>query len=191
MFDDDVDGGEYGGNMKYDLYHYYENERGPFKNLSSLNMEEARKVQENLKRSGDVFASRRADDYLDVRRGLESKARDLFIRKGGMPRTEYPHYMTLGECPWIKSWYRDGREIKINLDEFDPLCISFTYGDLFPTMRVEDGKAYRGQVYTISEILGLIGELGFPQAWNPEGTLGPERYIEAQIWDERVIGKYQ
>jgi hypothetical protein len=32
--------------------------------------------------------------------------------------------------------------------------------------------------------------IGLPQEWNRDGSKGPERYVEAQIWDERVIGKY-
>ena len=98
--------------------------------------------------------------------------------------------MTLGECPWIKSWYRNGCELSIPIDRFDPAAISFTYGDLFPTMRVDDGTIYRGQVYTKSEILELIHTFGMPQQWNKDGSQGPERYIEAQIWDDKPLSPY-
>lgn len=63
--------------------------------------------------------------------------------KGGSPKTEYPHYMTLGPCEWIKTWYEQGMEINIHWDELEEDTLSFTYGDLFPTMRVKDGKSYR------------------------------------------------
>ncbi|WP_079909034.1 hypothetical protein [Paenibacillus sp. 32352] len=172
------------------LYHYYEADRGAFRNLSSLSDEEANKVMNDLKRDPALFASRRSDSYLAVRRELEHKARELFIAKGGKPLNRYPHYMTLGPCNWIKEWYKSGAELRIALREFDDRSISFTYGDLFPAMRYNDGKPYRGNVYTKSEIFGLIQEFGFPQEWNADGTCGPERYIEVQIWDEAVIGKY-
>lgn len=176
--------------MKFDLYHYYERNQGPFKNLSALEIDEAEKILQKIRYNGDTFASKRSLDYIKIRKELENKAREAFIAKGGNPKKMYPHYMTLGECGWIKEWYRDGKEVKISLAEFKEDNISFTYGDLFPTMRYQDGKEYREQVYTKEEIMKLIEKYGLPQEWNKEGTYGPERYIEVQIWSNEVINKY-
>jgi hypothetical protein len=176
--------------MEMFLYHYYEAVTGPFKNLSQLSAAAARKITERLKTNSNVFASKRSDDYLEIRRELEGRARELFILKGGKPLNPYPHYMTLGECRWIKDWYQNGREMRLPLDVFDESSISFTYGDLFPTMRYKDGKQYRETVYTKREILELVEAIGWPQDWNHDGSKGPERYVEVQVWDERVIGKY-
>ncbi|SDW74471.1 hypothetical protein [Paenibacillus sp. PDC88] len=57
-------------------------------------------------------------------------------------------------------------------------------------MRYQDGKPYRGQIYTKSEIKMVIEEFGLPQEWNIHGEKGPERYIEVQIWDDKPIHKY-
>ncbi|OAH10570.1 hypothetical protein [Streptomyces jeddahensis] len=171
------------------LFHYYEHECGPFRNLSDLTQEEAEAVQRRLRERGDVFASRRSGDYLTIRRQLEEKARELFIRKGGKPTRARPHYMTLGACEWIRQWYRDGRELRLSIDEFDLRTISFTYGDLFPTMRYDDGRPYRGEVYTWDEMSQVIDRYGLPQDWNPDGSRGPERYIEAQIWDDAPLAR--
>jgi hypothetical protein len=38
-------------------------------------------------------------------------------------------------------------------------------------------------VYTCEQLPELIRAYGWPQDWNPAGALGPERYIEAQVWD--------
>jgi hypothetical protein len=176
--------------MEIFLYHYYEATTGPFKNLSKLSITAVQQVMEQLKTKSNVFASKRSDDYLEIRRELEGRARDLFILKGGEPVSSYPHYMTLGECVWIKDWYQNGRELRLRLDEFDESAVSFTYGDLFPTMRYKDGKPYRETVYTKREILELAESIGLPQDWNHDGSKGPERYIEAQVWDDKVIGKY-
>jgi hypothetical protein len=70
-------------------------------------------------------------------------------------------------------------------------ALSFTYGDTFPAMRLRDGKPFRGQVYTLAELPDLLQEHGLPQERNPEGRLGPERYIEAQIWDDEPISEYR
>lgn len=98
--------------------------------------------------------------------------------------------MTLEPCEWIASWYKNPGVVVIPWEEFSEESISFTYGDLFPTMRYEDGKPYRKQVYTKSEINEIIRQYGFPQQWNITGELGPERYIEVQVWDEEVIKQY-
>ncbi|MGN7358119.1 hypothetical protein ACTHPF_15190 [Paenibacillus sp. SAF-054] len=176
--------------MIIDLYHYYEEDQGPFKNLSSLELYEAEDILQKLREIGDTFASKRSLDYIRIRRELENKARELFTYKGGKPTSMYPHYMTLGACEWIKEWYKNGKQIKIPITEFNEDSISFTYGDLFPTMRYKDGKEYRGQVYTLSEINEMLNKYGLPQEWNKEGKNGPERYIEVQIWNDEVINKY-
>lgn len=72
--------------MKYYLYHYYEREHGPFRNLSSLSLEAGEEVLRKLKQEPDVFASNRSDDYLIIRRELENTARERFITKGGKPK---------------------------------------------------------------------------------------------------------
>lgn len=169
------------------LYHYYEYRIGPFVNLSDLSIEEAERVQSGIKREGAVLASKRDKDYIVVRRELEDKVRSLFIIKGGRPKRERPQYMTLGSCPWLLSWYVDGRELSIPLSAFGKEVISFTYGDTFPAMRYKDGKPYRGIVYTLDEIAEVVNTYGLPQEWNSDGRKGPDRYIEAQIWTDNVI----
>ncbi|SYX83302.1 hypothetical protein [Paenibacillus alvei] len=173
------------------LCHYYEVARGPFHNLSALSIEEADSILSELRENGRGFASKRSEDYMQIRRQLEKQARMMFVEQGGNPRTLYPHYMTLGQSHWLLEWYEEGRELQIYIDDFDASTISFTYGDLFPTMRVEDGKPYRKKVYTRDTIQQVVEQFGWPQQWNSHGQYGPERYIEVQIWDDRVIERYR
>jgi len=172
------------------LSHYYEADDGPFRNLSDLSLGEAETVLIQIRRRGDRFASQRTDDYLKVRRGLEDKVRALFTARGGAPKRMRPHYMIVGACPWVMSWYANGRELRIPLGEFNIENVSFTYGDTFPAMRFVDDKPHRGQVYTLAELSGLIEQYGLPQEWNPDGNLGPDRYIEAQVWDNAPLLQY-
>jgi len=176
--------------MTYTLYHYYESELGPFRNLSSLSVKEANEISEQIRREGKSFASQRSEEYILIRRELEGIARHQFIKKGGKPRNLYPHYMTLGECEWLESWYEKPEYIVIDWNEFLEESISFTYGDLFPTMRYHDNKPYRKKIFTKNEIIKLIEEWGLPQDWNKNGDKGPERYIEVQIWDEEIIKRF-
>jgi hypothetical protein len=168
------------------LCHYYEATDGPLRNLSELTDQEAHAILEQLRSQGDRFASQRKDDYLAIRRGLEEKVRALFIAKGGKPKRIQPHYFVLGECPWLKSWYPNGRELRLPLTAFQPESVSFTYGDTFPAMRYMDDKPYRGQVYTLAELPALVQQFGLPQVLNADGAHGPDRYIEAQVWEEIV-----
>lgn len=168
------------------LIHYYERARGPFLSLSDLPLEQAEAVLEEIRRRGNVFASRRAPDYVRVRFDLEERIRAQFELKGGRPRCERPLYFVLGECAWCRQWYRDPAEVRVPLAQVDPEAVSFTYGDSFPAMRFQDGKPHRGQVYTLADLPDLVAEFGLPQVWNPDGKLAPERYIEAQVWSREL-----
>lgn len=173
-----------------DLYHYYDCSRGPFRNLSDLPLAEAEAILDAIRTRGDGFASKRQADYLTIRRGLEDFVRARFVEKGGQPKRERPHYLILGACEWVKSWYQQGGEIHIPLAAFAPECVSFTYGDTFPAMRYGDGKPYRRQVYTLAELPDLVEQYGLPQVWNADGSKGPDRYIEAQVWDDAPLRRW-
>ena len=169
------------------LYHYYERLRGPLVSLSELSPEDAEAILGEIRRDGVTFASRRSSEYLGIRRILEEKLQMLFREKGGQPRRARPHYFILGPCPWVRGWYNNGCEVRITLAAVAPAVVSFTYGDSFPAMRYQDGKPYRGQVYTLEELPRLVAEYGLPQEWNPDGEYGPDRYIEAQVWDDGPV----
>ena len=122
------------------LTHYYERERGPLLSLTGLPEADGELLLENIRRRGDVFASRRPPEYLIVRRDLEQLIRELFIARGGQPRRAKPHYFIFGECAWCEGWYRETARLRVALDRLDPLAVSFTYGDSFPAMRIPGWK---------------------------------------------------
>jgi hypothetical protein len=172
------------------LSHYYERAIGPFRSLSRLPLAEAEAMLQQIRARGDRFASRRSGDYLSIRRELEDQVRRLFIQKGGQPQLPRPHYLVLGSCEWLQSWYLDGQALHVPLSACAPGSLSFTYGDTFPAMRYQDGQPYRGQVYTLAELSALIEQYGLPQIRNPHGELGPDRYIEAQLWADAPVIQY-
>lgn len=172
------------------LSHYYDCTQPPFRSLSTLPPEEAEAALAAIRQRGAGFASQRKPDYLTIRRDLEAAVRALFADKGGQPQRESPHYMVVGSCDWLKSWYALGCELRIALDQFDPLHVSFTYGDSFPAMRYEDGKPYRKQVYTLAELPAIVQSYGLPQNWNADGAHGPDRYIEAQVWSDAPLRQW-
>jgi hypothetical protein len=172
------------------IVHYYEASQPPFQSLSDLTLEDAEDILQQIRQEGNVFASKRNMEYLDIRKSLEEQIYRLFVGKGGQPKRLRPHYFILGRCDWVKSWYCHGQEVQILLKTVDPRVISFTYGDSFPAMRYLDERPYRGQVYMLEELSELIAQYGLPQEWNREGRYGPERYIEAQVWDDQPVKEY-
>lgn len=171
------------------LYHYFEKNKGPFYNLSDLNLNKAEEVLHKIRENKDVFASKRNVDYMKRRFEYEDIVRNLFIMKNGIVTRNRPHYMTLGECSWLKEWYEDGQCISIDVEKIDTSCISFTYGDMFPVFGPNGEKSawYRKKVYKYEEILEKIKLHGMPQENNINGEKGPIRYIEAQVWSNEII----
>lgn len=114
-------------------------------------------------------------------------------KKGGKLLRPAPHYLTVERSPFLASWYENCAILRIPAKEFDLATVSFTYGDSHPTFsdRVNDGREYRGTLYTYHEILRVIEKYGLPQWWNPDGALGPERYIEAHVWSDNPIDRYR
>ena len=171
------------------LYHYYEKKNGPFRNLSDLSLEGAEVVLNTIRNNKNIYASQRDSTYMRRRFEYETLTRQLFIEKGGKPLRLRPHYMTVGRCDWMLSWYENGAFLIIPAEKLDSSEISFTYGDMFPTFgpRGDDSTEYRKNVYTYPEILELVKRLDLPQNWNPDGKKGPIRYIEAQVWSDETI----
>ncbi len=141
----------------------------------------------------DSLCAQRNDEYVKRRHNCERMLREAFAAKGGIMEIDSPHYMVLGYSPWLSTWFEECDYIKIPVDEFDLRTVSFTYGDSMPTFsdKVNDGKEYRKKVYMYDEILEIIDKYGMPQEWNDGGKYGPERYIEAHVWSDKVIEKYK
>jgi hypothetical protein len=70
-------------------------------------------------------------------------------------------HMTVDACPWLMQWYEWGLELRVPLTEFDAAIVSFIYGDVFPAMRLQDGKPHRGIVFTLDKLPDLIAAMVF------------------------------
>lgn len=91
------------------LYHYHERHTQPFRNLSFLSMEEAKEVLAHLIESNpEYWYVKKYGGFLERRRALEQKARELFISKGGLVASHAPHYLTLGKSDFLKDWFLKG-----------------------------------------------------------------------------------
>jgi len=179
------------------LFHYYELNNGPFRNITEYGFEKAISIQNQI---SEGFNSKRPDNYIDLRFSLEKKIKEQFILKGGNPNRNDPFYFTLGECNWAKSWYVNPGVIKIPLTDLEADQISFTYPDSMISFQlyeepklVKYRKNCNGQVFLLSEISNLINKYGLPTEEKSQTleSLKYDKYIEAQVWNDEIINEYK
>ena len=67
------------------LYHYYDKEIGPFRNLSDLPVDKATDLLDTIrKEKPDTMCAKRQASYIQDRLYYEKILREEFIKKGGM-----------------------------------------------------------------------------------------------------------
>ncbi len=176
------------------LTHYYHEQDRPFQNLASLSLEIALSVIAGLQeRTGAVY--RRFDrpaEYLCQRRETESWLRAEFIKKGGQPIANHPHYLVVDRSAWIEEGYNgQSKTVQIPISAFNPDLVSFTYPDSMisywlksQTDRIFYQPEYHGQVFGVGEIDKIIERFGIPdREWETEPARKYDIFIEAQVWE--------
>ena len=184
------------------LYHYYEQNFGPFSPLTALPIAEAKEILTIQKENGK-FHNPNIDSFLQKRYERDLKLRHMFIEHGGCPQRNNPIYMFLGEHPQWESAYENPAVIKIPLHEFNPLTVSFTYGDSFAVLNpaLYGPEEYWNKIYFIDEIFAVIERNGFPPHVEYDFKQGiyPTdkhindylKYVEAHVWDDNILNKYK
>ncbi len=179
------------------LFHYYELENGPFRNITKYGYEKAENIQNQISKG---WNSKRPENYIDLRFSLEKRIKEQFASKGGKPNRNDPFYFTLGECDWAKSWYVNPGVIKIPLTDFNPEHVSFTYPDSMVSFQFHDEpklatyrKDCNGQVFLLSEMKDLVSKYGIPseEKCQTDEKFKYDKYIEAQVWDDELIKAYK
>jgi hypothetical protein len=175
------------------LTHYHHKADRPFQSLSALTDAAALGVIAHLQqRSGAVY--RRFRDpvqYLQQRRSTERWLREEFIRQGGQPTSEYPHYFVVGRSSWIEAGFEgEYGMVQLPIEAFSIGQVSFTYPDsmISDWLRSQTDQAfyhpeYHGQVFGLSEIREVIARLGLPgEVWKSDVMQKHDLFIEAQVW---------
>lgn len=179
-----------GGKMNF--YRYFHNIREPFLKITDIQSDN---VQEylNLIKNNSLAVKTYNSEYLNNRLYAEKIMKEEFIKKGGKPVLDHPHYFVLENCD---NWFYQSRDnvasLAIDSNKFSKDIVSFTYGDSVPTLipRYNDGKEYRNKIYTMDEIGEIICKYSMPQLWNLNCQHGFENYIEVQVWSDEVISDY-
>ncbi|MEL7001229.1 MAG: hypothetical protein AAFN93_00700 [Bacteroidota bacterium] len=180
------------------LYHYYELENGPFRNITRNKLERAKEIQNSISVG---INSKRPPNYIELRFALEKRLKDAFTIKGGQPTRDDPFYFTLGECDWLKSMYSNPGVVKIPLANLDFKYLTFTYPDSMVSFQFGDEpklatyrKEVNGKVFLFDEIeKEIISKYGIPsqEKWESDESMKYDRYIEAQLWDDAIIAEFQ
>lgn len=69
------------------LFHYYELDNGPFRNITEYGFEKAEIIQKQII---EGWNSKRPENYVSLRFSLEKRIREQFILKGGKPNRNDP-----------------------------------------------------------------------------------------------------
>ena len=176
------------------LTHYYDRSNRPFQNLSSLSDRAALDLISKLQyRNGLVYRRfNNPTQYLKLRRETELWLRNEFIRQGGKPASNYPHYFVVGRSVWIEEGYNGNSDrVQIPLSAFKPEQISFTYTDSMVSYWLQSQSdknyyhpEYHGRIFSIDEILELIDRFGVPdREWRTQENRKYDLFIEAQVWN--------
>ncbi len=184
------------------LYHYFELDFGPFMTLTALPFEKAKQILIAKKAAGKAV-NPDIDGFLKKRYDRDKRLRHAFISHGGRPKLTAPVYMMLGEHRQWESAYENPAVIKIPLCEFDPLTVSFTYGDSFAVFNpaLFGGEEYWNKIYFADEIMEVINRRGFPPYVEYDFKRGiyPAdkhinhhlKYVEAHVWDDEILNRYR
>ena len=176
------------------ITHYHLADRQPFLTLSALRAGKDDAIFENLKdrhKSDPSYRRRYGASYLNTRRSIEDKLRQLFMARGGKPRRKYPFYFVLGQSRWFRCLNEDHLEVTISLSSLDPQTTSFTFPDSYVALSNSE-KPYHGKVFLLQELEGVVSKYGMPEDKKPPNYQSYwkgdfEKYIEFQIWEDEIV----
>jgi hypothetical protein len=186
------------------LTHYYEAERGPFKNICDLSEAELDRLIAVEKEANTAF-NRFAlgKDFFKIRRAADDLLIKKYREKFGIMPAGRPFYAVLGGFDRTLSMYRDGRSIRLEISQFARENVTFMYPDhfvlvwskgLYPAPPALFGSSV--YIYEpVHDCLFTYDEL--PEAFRTyslerriaqakQKDLWVSSYIEAHIWDPDI-----
>jgi hypothetical protein len=127
---------------------------------------------------------------LQLRRATEHWLKQEFIKKGGQPVLDYPHYFVVEQSVWIAEGFNgESRMMQWPISAFQSTQVSFTYPDSMVSFWLQSQidqtfyrPEYHGQVFTVSEIQLVINQFGIPHTeWRTNESRRYDLFIEAQV----------
>lgn len=170
--------------IELQIVHYYFPNTDPWKNIMLLTEEEAFKVADRLaKTHPDETSFGRFSDFVNyypARKKADSYVREEFIRLGGNPKLEHPYSFTLGECDYLKEWFKSEDKLVYNLSDIPDEQVSFTLGDSCALLM----RGTKPTVLTKRMLLERIHEYNDSLEMFLKESLDNCAYVEVQLWDK-------
>jgi hypothetical protein len=183
------------------LTHYYEAERGPFKNVCDLSDFELDRLIASEKDADTAF-NRFAlgKDFFKIRRAADDLLIEKYTEKFDRKPRRRPFYAVLGEFDRTLSMYRDGRSVRLEMSQFSREQVTFMYPDhfiliwsrkLFPLLPALFGpytysyEPFHDRLFTYNELAEAVVAYSLDAriARAKQQNLWVSSYIEAHIWD--------
>ena len=182
------------------LTHYYEEERGPFRNVCDLSDQELDRLisaEQDEHTAFNRFAL--GKDFFKVRKAADDLLIEKYAEKFGLRPRNRPFYGVLGEFDRTLSMYRNGRRIRLEISQFSREQLTFMYPDhfvlvwsrgLFPPLPALFGpyaysyEPFHDCLFTYDELPEAIltYSLDARIANARQQDLWVSSYIEAHIW---------
>jgi hypothetical protein len=190
------------------LTHYYEAERGPFKNICDLAGDDLDRLISAEKDAGTTF-NRFAlgREFFEIRRAADNLLIEKYSKKFGFAPQTRPFYAVLGEFERTSSMYRDGRSLRINLARLPREHVTFMYPahfalvwsrglfapppSLFPAPYSYSCEPFHDLLFTYDELPEAVCTYCFDARITRAKQLNMwvSSYIEAHIWDPDIQNK--
>lgn len=169
------------------LVHYCHPNCRPFQNIMRLPEKEAFLLAEKMaKENPDTTAFYRFADfanYYSLRCKVDAYLYDQFIRLGGKPKEKHPLSFVLQGCAYLEDWFGHGTAYQIKLGEIPSDCISFSLGDSCAQYE----KTGMIRMLTKDQLLRQMSAFEGDAEKFAKYVLKEYSYIEAQLWDDRII----
>lgn len=116
----------------------------------------------------------------------ENMIRDIFVKKGGHPKTDYALYFHIGTQPHtsVLKWFKNPAFILVPLSIFSNDCVSFTYDDSITAIFRKDNHPSRRKIYMKSDIPMLLQMV-------ENDIVSKPQFIEMQLWNPECIKDYE
>jgi hypothetical protein len=180
------------------LVHYYLPHKQPFQNLSELSEEDRAPITKELNERSKEGGMKRAfpDWYFKQRKEAEENLKKEFIKLGGKPERDSPHYFCLGESIGMEYVYNDDyKKLVIPLTQIS--CeVLFSIGDTLWTFAKShnpdqkwENHWYQGKLYSYEGACEIITKLNLDLMSKDSLNTNQVFHIEALIWSDKEIKK--
>jgi hypothetical protein len=190
------------------LTHYYEAERGPFRNICDLSDNELNgliTVEKDAPTAFNRFAL--GKEFFEIRRSADDLLIEKYKEKFGVTPEIRPFYAVLGEFNRMTTMYRNGRSLRIELSQLARTQVTFMYPDhfvlvwsqglfpplpaLFPPPARYANEPIHGLLFSYDELAEVMRMYALEHRITAarQMNLWVSSYVEAHIWDPNIHKK--